>query len=390
MRPSTERLLQRILSQPTAPFREGLVRATLMEALKAGRVPHFLDRAGNLIVGAASLADYRKKLGMRTSDPALVFIAHMDHPGFHGVEWVEPTELRFEWFGGSPTALHESARVWLAEARGPIGEGSVAHVQMHESGRFLLGGTIRCEPGLSERYPKPRDLCGGFVFREPWWLENDRYYTQVADDLVGCFAIVATALDLWAGKGKAARKNFIGLLTRGEEVGFIGTLAHLEEGSLLRARRPRLVVSLETSRTLPGAEIGKGPVVRLGDRATVFEAGALQVFSELAVKTLPDRHQRRIMDGGSCEATAATAYGLPAIGISVPLGNYHNQGLEGGPDARMPNGPSPEFVHRDDIIGLLALCGALTRVPGAKWRAPWVAKRAALRKGLAKYRRHLG
>ncbi len=70
-------------------------------------------------------------------------------------------------------------------------------------------------------------------------------------------------------------------------------------------------VSLEASRTLPGAVVGKGPVVRLGDRRTVFDAGALKVLSELAERVLPGGHQRRIMEGGVCEATAATVYGLP-------------------------------------------------------------------------------
>lgn len=49
-----------------------------------------------------------------------------------------------------------------------------------------------------------------------------------------------------------------------------------------------------------------------------------EVLTEIAQRTLPRRHQRRIMDGGACEAMAATVFGIPAIGLSVPLGNYHN------------------------------------------------------------------
>ena len=95
---------------------------------------------------------------------------------------------------------------------------------------------------------------------------------------------------------------FIGLLTRGEEVGFVGAVKHFESAYLAKARRPLMVVSLEASRTLTGAIIGKGPVVRLGDRRTVFDAGGLQVLSQLAERLLPKAHQRRIMDGGACEA----------------------------------------------------------------------------------------
>ena len=36
------------------------------------------------------------------------------------------------------------------------------------------------------------------------------------------------------------------------------------------------------------------------------------------------KHQRALLDGGACEATALNLYGIPAAGISVILGNYHN------------------------------------------------------------------
>jgi endoglucanase len=223
------------------------------------------------------------------------------------------------------------------------------------------------------------------------WQEERRLYTKAADDLVGCFAIVSTALDLFSGgkkkgsKKKAKNTNFLGLLTRAEEVGFIGAIAHFDLGWLKGSKRTLMAVSLETSRTLPGAEIGKGPVVRLGDRYTVFDPGKLRVFTELAEKTLPGRHQRRIMDGGSCEATAATVFGVPSIGISVPLGNYHNQCFEGGPDSRAALGPAPEFVHLDDVQGLLELCKAILK-PKLPWNKPWDKRQQDFKKSIRSYR----
>ena len=123
--------------------------------------------------------------------------------------------------------------------------------------------------------------------------------------------------------------------------------------------------------------MGKGPVVRLGDRRTPFESGALQVLSEIAEKILPKAHQRRLMDGGACEATAATAWGVPTVGITLPLGNYHNQGFEGGMDCPQVDGPAPEFVHLDDINGELKLCRALMS-SGLPWSDPWKKVRARL------------
>jgi endoglucanase len=112
------------------------------------------------------------------------------------------------------------------------------------------------------------------------------------------------------------------------------------------------------------------------------------VLTGVAQDVLPDRHQRRVMDGGACEATAAITYGLPAIGLSVPLGNYHNEGFEGGPGCRAPRGPAPEFVHLDDVEGLLKLCRALMR-NGLPWNKPWETQRRLMHRRLREYRRLL-
>jgi endoglucanase len=282
--------------------------------------------------------------------------------------------------------------VWLASDAGYVGTGQLAAVRLNKSGRALGSAEARLPKPLAERHAAT-DLFGGFGFRASVWQGGQKLYTKAADDLVGVFAVVETAMELWREPrrtlGRAAgRASFIGLLSRGEEVGFTGALAHFELGWLSRARRPVVCVSLETSRTLPGAFISRGPVVRLGDRRTVFDPHALKVLSDVAQQTLPGRHQRRVMDGGTCEATAATVYGLPAIGISVPLGNYHNEGYEGGPGARMPRGPAPEFVHLADVDGLLRLCRALVS-PGLPWRQPWRDVQQRLRKNLRGYRRLL-
>ena len=379
-------LLLSILSQPTAPFREGHVIARISKALDDAQVPYFVDPIGNLVLGASGQKSYLALLREKTKEPLRIFIAHLDHPGFHGTAWKSPTELEVKWHGGSPTQYIENAKVWLADRSRTLGYGKFASVKMIPSGRAIESGVIAVSASLKTMVPDATRIYGGFGFREPVWQEGELLYTKAADDLVGSFAIVTLAIEHFEREGSKKKKApFLGLLTRAEEVGFIGAIGHFELGWLASARRPLLCVSLETSRTLPGADIGQGPVVRLGDRTTVFDPAALRVFSELARTVLPEKHQRRVMDGGTCEATAATAYGLPCIGISVPLGNYHNQSFEGGPDSAGPLGPAPEFVHTQDVAGLLELCRGLLK-PKLPWATAWQPKLKEFRKELKGYR----
>jgi endoglucanase len=387
MSPQHLNLLLDLLAQPTAPFREEHVVACVGRVLEQANIPFFADPVGNLVVGAASKADYLRRIREKSTEPLRVFIAHMDHPGFHGVEWLSPRRLKVLWHGGAPVKHLVGAAVWLADSHDWAGSGTLRKVALVASKRTIHSAEVL----LDEPLDKPANrLYGGFQFRAPVWQRSKKIYTKAADDLVGVFAIVATALALFgaAKRRTASAPPFIGLLTRAEEVGFVGAVGHFELGWLDTKRRPIVCVSLEASRTLPGAIVGKGPVVRLGDRRTVFNPDALKVLADLAEHVLPGKHQRRVMDGGACEATAATAYGFPAIGISVPLGNYHNQGFEGGPDCAHAEGPAPEFVHMDDIAGELVLCRALMQ-PNLPWGDAWQKQRRALRKNLRSYRQLL-
>lgn len=384
-----EDFLLEILKQPTVPFREMHVKRVISEKLKAEAVPFFEDPAGNLIVGVGSRLEYLKQTKLKTDSPLRIYIAHLDHPGFHGEAWRGERELEVKFHGGAPVQHLDGADVWLGDSQGWLGRGRMKQPKLLPSGKSLDTAVIEVEGSLDRKHSDARKIFGAFRFREPVWREGDIYYTKAADDLVGAFAICQLAIETY--KGASKKKNskpvpFIGLLSRAEEVGFVGAVEHFNLGWLKGARRKTVAVSLETSRMLPGAEIGKGPVVRLGDRASIFSSGPTQLLTEIAAKTLPEKHQRRIMDGGTCEGTAALAYGMEVVALSVPLGNYHNQSFEGGPDSRGPGGPAPEFVHRDDVIGLLELCRGLIKAK-VNWHDPLELKRLDYAKNAKKYAR---
>lgn len=383
-----QKLLFELLNVPTAPFREQAVRDFCVTQLQQWKIPHCQDRHGNLLVGVNSLEAYERLLNRRSSQPVRVFVAHMDHPGFHVTGRKSDGALAIRWFGGSPTRHLNGAKLWIADENGYIGRGKLQKPQLHKLGYCITQAelvpdqrTLKCLPD------DVRKLYGGFGFRKPVWLSGNRIYTKCADDLVGVFAILQTARKVFSRK-PVRDSAFIGLLTRAEEVGFVGMMAHLESECLTKATRDLVVVSLEASRTLPQAEIGKGPIVRLGDRRSNFNPDATQLLSDLAERTLKGRYQRRVMDGGSCEATAATAFGLTTIGITVPLGNYHNEGYEGGADCKQYRGPAPEFVHRDDVQGMVSLCQALMR-KDLHWKDAWKRVRERLQKNRRQYQKYL-
>jgi len=376
-------LLKDILSQPAAPFFETHVANCVSHYLNKANVPYFFDPVGNIIIGVGNKKAYVNLVKKNAKEPVRIFIAHMDHPGFQGAKWISKNQLLVKWRGGSPVKHLSGAKVWLASEEKQLAHGRLSNITLHQS-RLSIDTAIVRFKHLSEDISqlKATSLFGGFAFRSHVWTSGKRLYTRAADDLVGVFCIVMTAIA--AFQKQKNQVPFIGLLTRAEEVGFVGAVRHLEQGWLNKSGRPLVCISLEASRHLPGAVIGKGPVVRQGDRRTTFESNALQVLSELANKTLPGHHQRRVMDGGSCEATATTAWGLPTVGITLPLGNYHNQGMDGGMDCPRLNGPAPEFVHLDDIEGELKLCQALMSAD-LNWHDPWSSLRHRLIKISNKY-----
>lgn len=369
-----KKLLHQLLSCPTAPYREFHVATFVKQFLEKENISYLVDPIGNIIVGADSKESYIRKVRNSSKEPLRFFIAHMDHPGFHGQKWLNKKTLGVTWLGGTPRKFLNGAKVWLATQEGVVGEGIIQKAKLNSQKSALENSQVVVKKWNREFQNvkiEAKALYGSFAFSSPVWEKNRTIYTKAADDLVGVFSILSLAKKL-----KKNHSRFLGLISRAEEVGFIGTIGHLDLGWLNSKKDSVVVVSLETSRTLPGALMGKGPIVRLGDRATPFDPGLIQVLTRLAQSKLPKGFQRRIMDGGTCEATAAIAFGFKAMGISIPLGNYHNQSFEGGPESRGEWGPAPEFVHTQDIEGMLKLCESLMD-GGLPWSKPWEKRKEA-------------
>ena len=202
------RLLLKLLAVPTAPFREQQVRAFATARLAAWGVPHGRDPHGNLLVGVRDEADYRRLLNSRSREPVRLFIAHMDHPGFHVERWLDARSLAIRWHGGSPVKHLAGAKVWLADAAGYVGTGALRKVVLHPPGYAMETALVRLpDRSLYNAGVRAEDLFGGLGFRAPVWQSGQRLYTKAADDLVGVFAILQTARALYRSQRQDAGWN---------------------------------------------------------------------------------------------------------------------------------------------------------------------------------------
>jgi endoglucanase len=175
-------------------------------------------------------------------------------------------------------------------------------------------------------------------------LKDGQIHSRACDDLLGCAEIICLFRELEAAK---ADVHCLGIFTRAEEIGFWGAIQLARSGIL---PKDITVLSLETSAPRGGAEIGRGPIVRVGDRLSIFDsAGTAHVMSVAAEHGIPV--QRCLLDGGSCEASAYQLYGYRSVAASIGLGNYHNCAPDGTIQC--------EYVSADDYANMVRLCVAL-------------------------------
>jgi endoglucanase len=177
-----------------------------------------------------------------------------------------------------------------------------------------------------------------------WSVRNGSIRSRCLDDLLGAAAALAALDELSRRRPRGA--HVWGYFTRAEEIGLYGALAGIRARVIPRDAR---VLSLETSRALPWAAPGDGVIVRVGDARSLFDPRLMKVLHDAAAGLAREepgfRFQRRLMDGGSCEATAFCAAGYRAGGLALPLVNYHNMsGLDGGEP-----GIGPETIRVSDF-----------------------------------------
>lgn len=323
-----------LLDTPTAPYAEDGQLANLRAF--ASSHPNLTlreDAYANLLITWNGTQTKRRKL------PHLAFSAHLDHPGF-----LHASPTTFTFHGGVPDRYLPNAklRIFDLHTRSATATARIASIEKRE--RDTLCHLTDITGTITRNTFATWDLTPGTI-------RGTRLHARVCDDLLGAAAILTT-LTL------AAEANLptplTGIFTRAEETGFVGCQGLLRSNAL---PKNLAVIGLECSPKRTTAKVGLGPVLRVGDRLSVFSPRLTHLLQDVATDLYAANpaflHQRALMDGGSCESTAYNHFGVEAGALCLALGNYHNC----GPNGRI----APEYVDWNDHESLVALLFATAK-----------------------------
>jgi endoglucanase len=359
-----ERWLCEVTKIPTAAGHERMVERWIERwVLQRDDLSLTRDAHGNIVI------EPRERWG---GGRAPVFItAHLDHPAFVVERVVGGGRIELSFRGGVMDDYFEDARlVVYADGERPVG----ATV----SGR-AEGPQEPFKRWIAQLDPAAESVRTGDV--GVWALPEQRIedgvlYTNACDDLAAVAAALSALeeLRLAVAGGEQVQDTRV-LFTRAEEIGFVGAIGASRDGTMPADAR---VIALENSRSFEDSPIGGGPIVRVGDRVSVFSpeltgavakvaediAGGPQVTAAQKHSEAPAwRWQRKLMAGGACEASVFCAYGYQSTCVCLPLGNYHNMAdlavVQAGTNAGRPR-VGPEYIALSDYFGMVELlvgCG---------------------------------
>ncbi|MBT4530000.1 MAG: hypothetical protein HOC27_02240 [Phycisphaerae bacterium] len=299
------------------------------------------DKFGNLI-----LTQTRK-----SSRKPIYITAHLDHPAFVVRKQIDDQHLEMEFRGGVNDAYFVGAKVEVFD---------------NEDNRYI--GTIQSLDAKAKPFKRVvvqlnKGVAGILIQDDiarwrfpPPVVKNGLLHAPACDDLAGVAAAVC-ALDKI--KKIPALGNVGVLLTRAEEIGFVGAIAAAKHRSVPKTSR---LLCLETSRSFPESPIGGGPILRVGDKTSVFGPELTNAATEIMNAQKNFSWQRKLMPGGTCESTAFCGYGFLSTCLCLALGNYHNmKDIDGVLQKNKPAKVAPEVISVNDFHGLVDMLKIVCR-----------------------------
>lgn len=331
MNTTSKKILSDILGTPTAPFHEQRVMGQVARFCLRHKLPLKQDSFGNIYI------KYKKGRG---SQP-LVFAAHMDHPGFEVVS-VKGEEVQIGVLGGLFLPQISHAKIVVPTHKGQVRGKIIGKTKKLWHSKPIYRVKLRGDVSVGDF---------GYLDLPSIQFKGKTIYTKSADNLAGVALLLDTLLNL---KKKRAQADVTVLLTRAEEVGFIGAIFAAGEGWL---KKSVPIIVLETSSATAGrVDMNGGPVIRVGDKQSGFTPKVDLWLHRVAegIKAGGFKFQRSLLAGGRCEASFFALEGFTVGGVAFPLGNYHNKG---------PKTYAAEFIGVSDYENMLKYFLALSKAP---------------------------
>ena len=353
--------LKDLAAIPTASGREGLVASYIASWVKARRsLSMTADVHGNLTIARAkSPTRVARRRGSGKAKPAvtqppLYIEAHMDHPAFVVHQVVDEQTILADFRGGVNDSYFVNTPILLHTASGNAIKGKVVAFESKpaKSSPIIADGVKILRIKLAK---KTADAQTGDIVT---WdtgkarIAKGRLHAPACDNLASVAAALS-AYDQWLNSKAKNKADLRLLFTRAEEIGFVGAIAACKAGTIPKDAR---IVVLENSKSYAESPIDGGPIVRVGDRTSTFDPDltfrCANIGTDLASSDKTFKFQRKLMLGGTCEASAFQIYGYTATCLCLPLGNYHNMNDDTGKIAA-------ETISTKDFDGLVKFLVAI-------------------------------
>lgn len=341
MRDKHEQYLTDITNLPTAAGREQRVIDWIERWAKQRRsIKLTRDAFGNLTIKRTAV----------TARKPIYFTAHLDHPAFVVTRVHDDGKhVEAEFLGGVMDDYFENTPVAIHRGDAKPQRGRIISLDRKR------GADRERDQAVTAQFKQKVTAEVGDVMTwdlPPSRITKGRLHAPACDDLAAVAAAIS-AYEVLLSKPKQFGDVRL-LFTRAEEVGFVGAMAAGTLPGRAAGAIPKdaTLVCLENSKSMAESPIGGGPIVRVGDRISIFDPELTAQLCAVAERKADDgralTYQRKLMPGGACEATAFRLLGYRSSCLCLPLGNYHNMDESTGKIA-------PETIAIDDFHGLIEL-----------------------------------
>lgn len=334
--------LMELTAIPTAAGQEGRVIAWIERwAEKQKGIRLTRDKFGNLL-----LQQTRK-----SSKKPIYITSHLDHPAFVVRKQIDEYRLELEFRGGVHDAYFVGAKIEVFDNEENNYMGTIK--SLNSKAKPFKRVVVKLQKGVAGILVQ--DDVARWKFAPPV-VKNGLLHAPACDDLAG----VAAAISALDRIKQIQRLGHVGvLLTRAEEIGFVGAIAAAKNRSVPKASR---LICLETSRSFPESPIGGGPILRVGDKTSVFGPELTNAIANIMNAQKNFAWQRKLMPGGTCESTAFCEYGYLSTCLCLALGNYHNmKDNDGVLQKNKPAKVAPEVISVSDYHGLVDMLTIVCR-----------------------------